>query len=124
MNIISIATLTGFFGDVLLQLLVHFGVGEWGLKSYFQQHGRAESLFIASGMMALFYTIYVLLGLPLKFEYLAIYGIILDLIFRLTRLFPSLDNYYKSLNYLESAIWGVIPMIIPLLIYNQLKNEK
>ena len=33
------------------------------------------------------------------------------------RLFQSLDEYYKHMNYFWSAFWGVIPMIIPLIIF-------
>jgi hypothetical protein len=123
MDLVSIATLVGFFGDILLQLLVKYNVGNWGLKDYFKQHGSAESMFVAAGMMAIFYVIYIISGLPLKIGYIAVYGVILDLIFRLTRLFPSLDGYYASLNYVESAIWGIIPMIIPLLIYQYLQKK-
>jgi hypothetical protein len=119
-KLLFIACLTGFIGDGLLQLLVSQNVGDWGLGSYFSQHGRFESMFIAAGMMTLFYGIYIALKLPLKLEYLALYGIILDLIFRLTGLFPSLKSYYKHLNYFWSGIWGIIPMIIPLLIYKSI----
>jgi uncharacterized membrane protein YvlD (DUF360 family) len=112
----------GFFGDATLQLLTYNGMGGsdgWGLNSYFKQHGRAESMFIASGMMGLFYLIYMYLhckfGLPLNIWCLALYGIILDLIFRKLKIFQSLDGYYNSLNYFWSAIWGIIPMIIPFL---------
>jgi len=116
-KLLSIAFLTGFFGDMFLQLLVHNKIGNWGLKDYFSQHGRIESMFIAGGMIMCFYMIYEWTGLPLSWPYLAIYGVLLDLVFRLGNIFPSLEGYYKALNYLESAIWGAIPMIIPLLIY-------
>jgi hypothetical protein len=53
---------------------------------------------------------------------LAIYGIILDLIFRKTMLFSSLKGYYQYFNYFWSAVWGAIPMIIPLLIYDIIKK--
>jgi hypothetical protein len=122
LNIISISILTGFFGDALLQILVHYGIGDWGLKKYFKQHGRAESMFIASGMMGLFFLLYVNLGLPLNLQYLAVYGILLDLLFRELNIFPSLKGYYKSLNYFWSAVWGIIPMILPLLILNITEN--
>jgi hypothetical protein len=43
MNIIAIAVLTGFFGDLLLQLgtqKLHLGgPSGWGLIPYFKQHG-------------------------------------------------------------------------------------
>ena len=115
-RLLTISCLTGFFGDATLQYLTKFMGGEtgWGLKAYFRQHGSAEALFIAGGMMTLFYVIYfVLLGLPLSWYYLAIYGIILDWIFRVTMLFPSLTGYYTQLNYFWSAFWGAVPMMMP-----------
>lgn len=118
-HLTSIATLVGFFGDAILQLLVKYNMGGstgWGLKPYFKQHGSMEAMFTAAGMMALFFVIYVATGLPLKLQYLAIYGIILDLLFRKANLFPSLKGYYNHLNYFWSAVWGAIPMMIPLLI--------
>jgi len=118
-KLISIACVTGFAGDAGLQLLTKImgGPSGWGLLPYFKQHGAAESLFIAGGMMTIFYVIYLyVLGLPPNLYYLAIYGIILDYIFRKTMLFPSLQGYYNHLNYFWSAFWGAIPMILPLVI--------
>jgi hypothetical protein len=124
--LLILACLTGFFGDFLLQVLTKTTLGGstgWGLKEYFKQHGKAESLFIASGMMTLFYVMYLtpsLLGykfLPLSLIGLAIFGIVLDFIFRKTELFPSLKGYYNHLNYFWSAFWGAVPMIIPLVLY-------
>ena len=116
LDLIVASSLVGFFGDLLLQIFVHFGIGDWGLKEYFHQHGKLEAMTIASGMMSLFYILYfVVLKLPAKYEYLAVYGIILDLIFRETMLFPSLKGYYNALNYFESAVWGAIPLVLPLL---------
>ena len=114
-ELIIIACLTGFLGDGILQVLSKYTSG-WGLKPYFKQHGSIESLFIAGGMMALFFIIYDFTGLPINWFYLGIYGVLLDLLFRKTMLFPSLKGYYNHLNYFESAIWGAIPAIIPLLI--------
>ena len=128
--IITIAFLTGFIGDALLQLLTYNGYGGktgWGLIEYFKQHGRPESMFIAGGMMAGFYILYVLLcqyssnKLDILYPsiiYLSLIGVILDLIFRVTMVFNSLNGYYRELNYIYSAIWGIIPMILPLIIYN------
>jgi hypothetical protein len=118
-RLLTISCLTGFIGDATLQLLVRFtsmgGKTGWGLKEYFRQHGPAESLFVAGGMMTLFYVIYLsMLGLPVIWYYLAIYGIILDFIFRKTMLFPSLKGYYQQLNYFWSGFWGAVPMIMPL----------
>lgn len=120
-HVISIACLVGFVGDVLLQLGIKKfylgGPSGWGLKEYFNQHGSIESPFIAAGMMTLFYILYFYSHLPFTFINLAIYGIILDYIFRITMLFPSLIGYYNYFNYFWSAIWGAIPLILPFLIY-------
>lgn len=118
-NLIVASALTGFFGDALLQFgLPLIGKDEkWGLRSYFQQHGVGEALCIATGMMTLFYILYfVLLRLPPDWRYLAVYGVILDLIFRETMVFSSLKEYYARLNYFDSALWGAIPMVLPLLV--------
>jgi len=120
MNIISIACLVGFIGDMLLQFgskYLHLGGKTgWGLKEYFALHGSAESTFIAGGMMTLFYVLYDLVRLPMNYTYLAIYGILLDLFFRKTMLFASLKGYYEYFNYFWSAIWGAIPMVLPLFV--------
>jgi hypothetical protein len=73
-------------------------------------------MFTAAGMLAIFFSLYILTGLPLTWPYLVGYGIVLDLFFRLTGVFPSLSGYYTSLNYFWSAVWGIIPMVLPLLI--------
>ena len=129
--IIMSAALTGFFGDAILQIVCSKRFtntsifssdkgDDWGLKSYFKQHGIAESLCIATGMMTLFYIVYVyILRLPLNPIYLAVYGIILDYIFRKSEVFPSLSDYYKQLNYFESAVWGAIPLMLPLIPFIQ-----
>jgi len=120
----GISCVIGFVGDSLLQLGAKLNLGGptgWGLKPYFKQHGSVESLFIAGGMMTIFYVIYLYL-LPFQVNYinLAIYGIILDLIFRKTRLFPSLDGYYKHLNYFWSGFWGAVPLMMPLFAFDLL----
>ena len=131
-NLIAIAALTGLVGDGLLQIITSAGAGGptgWGLKPYFAQHGRPESLFIAIGIMTLFYVVFFALfnqfhrfnlrdGWKTIIVYLAIYGVVLDLVFRLTKVFASLEGYYAHLNYFESALWGAIPMVLPFLIWH------
>ena len=125
--LLTIVCFTGFFGDMILQLLTHVGLGGptgWGLNEYFKQHGRAEATCIAAGMMTIFYCVYtVILNLPLKWYYLLIYGVLLDLLFRVFNIFPSLKGYYEHLNYFWSAVWGAIPMLIPLGIYVMLGTD-
>lgn len=121
--LISYSCIIGFLGDAGLQFLTKImnmgGKTGWGLNPYFKQHGTVESLFIAGGMMAIFYIIYFFIfNLPVSYYYLALYGVILDYIFRVTMLFPSLVGYYNHLNYFWSAFWGAIPMILPLLAMN------
>ena len=119
--LIGIACVTGMLGDSMLQLGAANGLGGptgWGLKDYFKQHGRAESIFIAGGMMVIFF-----LGLisaswpPITLLSLAIYGVLLDLLFREAMIFKSLKGYYEYFNYFWSAVWGAIPMMMPLIIY-------
>jgi hypothetical protein len=122
-GLLSIACIVGFVGDGLLQFGSRLNMGgsnSWGLKGYFKLHGSAESTFIAGGMMSIFYVIYYLSQTPISYTNLAIYGILLDFIFRKTMLFASLKEYYQHLNYFWSAVWGAIPMIIPLFIFNLL----
>jgi len=127
-NLIAIATIVGFVGDALLQLISkRVGGSGWGLKQYFIQHGSVESTFIAGGMLGLFYIIYAVFNtfkvpLPFNIITMAIYGVLLDLLFRVTGLFPSLNGYYENLSYLSSAIWGAIPMMLPILIYQLSTN--
>jgi len=125
-NLVAIFTIVGFLGDASLQALTKLGMGSesgWGLNEYFEQHGGVEATFIAGGMLGLFAILYALTGLPFTIQNMVIYGILLDLIFRVFMIFPSLKGYYKSLNYFWSAVWGVIPMVIPLVIYKLLKPD-
>ena len=119
MNLIGIACLTGLIGDFTLQTGVKMGFGGptgWGLKEYFKQHGSGEAMFTAAGMMALFYTLFLMSGIKVNFRNLAIYGVLLDLIFRKLMIFGSLKGYYEYFNYFWSAVWGIIPLCLPLAI--------
>jgi hypothetical protein len=112
MNIVSAAVFTGFMGDFLLQTGVKMGLGGptgWGLKDYFALHGSTESLFIAGGMMSLFFALF---PFPMTYRNLALYGVFLDLVFRIFMIFPSLKEYYEYFNYFWSAVWGIIPLCL------------
>jgi hypothetical protein len=68
-------------------------------------------------MGVLFYGAYIALKLPLNYTSMAIYAIILDLLWRQFNIFPSLDGYYKRFGYIQSALWEVIAMWLPLFFY-------
>lgn len=125
--LIGISCLTGMLGDLMLQIGAANGLGGptgWGLNSYFRQHGSMESIFIAGGMMVIFYLIYIYLGFPMTVILLAIYGVLLDLLFRKAMIFKSLEGYYEYFNYFWSAIWGAIPLMLPLLIFKAICYNK
>ena len=123
-KLVAISSVVGFLGDASLQVLCQHmgGPTGWGLKEYFQQHGSAESMFIASGMMSLFYIFYLSILLwgkyPITWFGLAVYGIVLDFLFRKTMIFESLKGYYNHLNYFWSAVWGAIPLVLPFAVYH------
>jgi len=124
-SLVAWAAITGALGDATLQVLVKNGIGSggsWGLKEYFAQHGTGEAICVAAGMMALFFVIWVGILAPLlriqptNLVAVAVYGVVLDLLFRRFRIFESLDGYYASLNYFWSGFWAAIPMIIPVIL--------
>jgi len=116
--LLSIACIVGFVGDFLLQFATKTTSFDYGLRGYFQEHGPIESLFVAGGMMTIFYVIYLFSGLPLKWQYIAVYGVLLDIIFRVFRVFPSLDGYYSALTPFWTCLWEAVSMLIPLVIYS------
>jgi len=123
-KLLIIACLTGFFGDSILQCGTKNGMGGptgWGLNEYFKQHGAGESLFVAAGMMTLFYSIFIMLKIPMNYLNLAIFGVVIDLLFRKLMIFKSLKGYYNYFSYFGSAFWIIIPMWIPFFIYQNLK---
>ena len=121
-NIESCAFIVGFFGDIFLQLYCK-NSDRCGLNSYFTQHGSAEAPFIAGGMGVLFFIIYNLFGLPLKWQYIAIYGVLLDIIFRKFMIFPSLKDYYISNTFFWTCLYEAIAMVLPLILYSVLKKQ-
>ena len=118
-DLVTVAFLVGFVGDAITQFSINHLGFDMGLKNYFKQHGRVESLFIGGAIMSLAYILYMyVLKLPLTYLNLFIYGIVLDFIFRYTRFFPSLDEYYDKLSIPQTAvIGGSIPAILPFFIY-------
>ena len=74
--------------------------------------------------MSLFYVIYIyLIPLPVTYLYMSIYAVFLDLFFRKTMCFPSLKGYYTFFNYGGSALWAIIPALLPLIIYDIIHKQ-
>lgn len=122
-KLISIACLTGFFSDGLLQIFTASS-NVLGLKSYFHEQGRLQSLFIAAGMTGIFYIVYLyLLKLPVVWTYLAMYGVIIDLVFRHFALFQGLRNYYQATNYVYSGFFAAVAMVLPLFVAQVLRHR-
>jgi len=122
MNIESVSFLVGFFGDIFLQVLCNTTSFDHGLRGYFKEHGSIEAPFIAGGMMVLFSIIYSLTGLPLKWEYFAIYGVLLDILFRTFMIFPSLKGYYSALTPFWTCLWQAVSMVLVLAVYKLIKK--
>jgi len=118
LNLESVAFLVGFFGDIFLQILCNTTPFDYGLRGYFKEHGSVEATFIAGGMMVLFLIIYGFTGLPLKWEYLAIYGVVLDILFRTFMIFPSLKGYYSALTPFWTCLWEAVAMVLVLVFYS------
>lgn len=107
--------LVGSIGDIGLQTITKIQhEDKYGLRAYFMQHGSLESIFIAGGMIATFSAAYALIDPSMNLIGLAVYGAGLDVLFRCTHknIFPSLDDYYKKMNPINSAVWGAIPMML------------
>jgi hypothetical protein len=118
-SLITIAFMVGLVGDMLLQIYTNNVGDDMGLKNYFIQHGKVESLLIGAAIVCFAYILYmVVLQLPLSYTNLFIYGILVDFVFRFTRFFPSLNEYYDKLNIFQTAvIGGSGPAILPYFIY-------
>lgn len=111
-DFVSSSIVTGALGDFFLQGISK-SHAEWGFKSYFKQHGFFESIFIASGMMALFSLLYVsYYPGPIDIYMVFLYGGFLDILFRYSRIMPSLDAYYDNVNPFLTFVWGGIPFVI------------
>jgi hypothetical protein len=113
MNFTEKAFITGFVGDLGLQIIANKRGDIAGLKEYFEQHGGLESSFIASSMMYGFANLYERLGFDKNNINLFVYGASLDIMFRQFKIMKSLNNtYYKNTTPIQSAVWGGIPFLI------------
>lgn len=111
---IETALLVGALGDASLQAIVKSSEekNKFGLMTYFEQHGTAESIFTAAGMMGVFTALYDVVDPQMMSGGLIAYGAILDLIFRYARIMPSLDDYYKKFNPLLTIIFAIVPFFM------------
>lgn len=112
MNFRDKCFITGFVGDLLLQGISKQRGNIAGLRDYFQLHGSLESGFIAGGLMYFHGYLIEMSGYELSFINLGIYGILMDILYRDLNLMQSLDGYYKSMDRINSGIWGVIPFLM------------
>ncbi len=105
------AFLIGVTGDAALQGLNKYTSKgkDWGLDTYFAQHGPVESLFIAGGMLVGFELLYDLI-FPTK-EYLSLFmlGGIIDVAVRMTMPMESLKDYYEQNHPLYTIFWAGFP---------------
>lgn len=114
--------LVGSAGDASLQVFLQLTDKDYGLKKYFAQHGRLESIFIAGSMIQTLSAPYYLIDPSMNYLGLAVYGAGLDVAFRQyhMEIFPSLEDYYKKVDPIWSAVWGAIPMMMVGAIYRML----
>ena len=118
MSILIKSFFIGFFGDLILQIIVKIRGNYGGLNDYFQIHGPLESMMIGAGIMFILTYIYQLLKLPFKPIPLFLFGAIADVIWRQLNLMPTLKNtYYKILTPIESAFWGGFANLLLILFY-------
>lgn len=111
---------TGVVGDAGLQVLSRYDVGKnWGLRPYFAQHGIAESLMLAGGLMATVGSLLQRIDPTQSYTLGFAYGVGLDVLFRQARIMPSLDSYYSSLGPITTAIWGGIPVVLTIWVDKQ-----
>jgi hypothetical protein len=130
-DLVLIACLTGFFGDLFLQMAPKVsslgGPTGWGLDEYFRQHGRVEAMVLAAGLVGMTYIVYLLTGLPVTIPNMFLYGCLLDvLVFHKWMIFPSLKGYYEYFkgDYVQPAIiGGGIPVALPLIFATLLQRR-
>jgi hypothetical protein len=107
-RVIPLAFAVGFFGDWAAQLLPH---GQ-GLKTYFAQHGKFESMLIAGAALTLVFSLYYATRLEFTLWTVVILGVVIDLVARFG-LIPSLRPFYASTGVLTSIIVaGIIPIFL------------
>lgn len=126
-QLVLIAWLVGFFGDLAVQAanrLNVIGFSGVGLTTYFGIHGSVESAFIAAGMVAGFYAVWIGIGAPLRWEFILLAALLLDLIWNLGNIFPSLTEYYKEPLIPRTLLGVVIPFLLPLFIWQGIGSSR
>lgn len=114
--LLIIAILVGFFGDLSVQAFLKITGMDWGLKSYFREHGVIASALIAAGIVGMFYAIWIAFNLPLRWEFILAVAILIDLFWNYAHVMPSLNNYYKEPVTPRTILGVIIPFLLPLFI--------
>ena len=98
--------LVGALGDAFLQSITMDN--RHGLQSYFNQHGKVESVMLGSMITGMWTYAYTLTKLNSK--YLPIYGLFLDEWYRQSYhiVYPSLKDYYQSNSRPKTLLYNAI----------------
>jgi len=101
----------GAGGDATLQAINRYTKKgeEWGLDTYFAQHGPIESIFIAGGMVVGFEVLYTAIFGQKNVVKLFALGAMIDIIFRNTMPMKTLEDYYKKNSPIMTIFWAGFP---------------
>ena len=122
--LLIIAILVGFFGDLSIQAFLKVTGYNWGLKSYFREHGMIASALIAAGILGMFYGVWIMFNLPLRWELILVVTLLIDLFWNYAHVMPSLNNYYKEPIIPRTILGVIIPFLLPLLILKIFRISK
>lgn len=76
-------------------------------------------MFIAAGVLALFFFVWVSVGFPLTLPALVIGGIALDMMGRFGNFVPSLKEFYATSSVWETVLWaGIAPVVLTFLVWS------
>jgi hypothetical protein len=112
----------GFGFDLLLNILVRtHGFWDVGLLEYFNIHNTLEAMCIAGGLMLICMWAILTLwgGDPNRdgtTEFIFVAGMMIDVIFRLFHIMPSLDEMYTKLSPITSMLWAGGPLAASFLV--------
>lgn len=102
--------ISGAVGDITLQVLDHYGLGNSGLVTYFLKSDPLSSVVHASLLTGFWSGLYrSLTSLP-SFQGFAIWGTGVDILYRYTYpwIYPSLRQYYTDNSFVETILFNVL----------------